>query len=241
MRNSARNSDLRRSGDLEGRTLAEAVFRQLREDLLAAKFGPGERLRLKELKRLYGVGFSPLREALMRLAADGLVVAEGQRGFCGAPISTEDLQDVTRTRQQIEALVLADSLEHGDDDWEARIVAAFHRLTKVPAIDPETGAINDEWARRHFEFHYSLIAGARSRWMKHFWKLTYDQSDRYRRLAVTFGSDLRDNPGEHRQLMEAVLSRNVHLACELSHQHIERTAQIVMVRIPMIQHGAAGA
>jgi DNA-binding GntR family transcriptional regulator len=207
------------------KTLSADVFGRLREDLLAGCFAPDAKLRLEDLRQIYEVGFSPLREALMLLAANGLVVVEHQKGFRAAPITLEDLNDVISARQKIEAIALRDALEHGDDNWEAAIVAAFHRLGKVTHINPTTGVIDAEWARRHHAFHYALVAGARSRWIKRLWQTLYDQTDRYRRIAASSIPEGRLQ--EHERLMKAALRRDTELLLDLSFRHVQRTATLV--------------
>src|ERR1700716_3533072 len=113
------------------KTLTEDVYIRLRGDLLACKFMPGERLRLESLKAEYLVGFSPLREALTRLTADGFVTSIGQKGFRVSPVSLSDAHDIITTRQHLDDLILPDALAHGDSEWEARIVGAFHLLMKT--------------------------------------------------------------------------------------------------------------
>ena len=214
-----------RATDLETSTLTTETFARLREDLLVGRFRPGQKLRMEELRELYAVGFSPIREALMRLASEGLVVAEDRRGLWAAPISVRDLAEVTFARQQIEALALRDSLEHGRDAWKRGIVAAFDRLGKVPSRNRETSGVNPEWASRHHAFHYSLISGAQSRWLLRFWSILYDQGDRYRWLAA--GAAPAGRLGEHRQLMDAALARDIDRLLVLGRDHIGRTAALV--------------
>lgn len=214
----------------QNRTLAAEVLVQLREDLLAGRFKPNQRLRMEDLKRCYAAGFTPLREALMHLASDGLVIIEQQRGFRVAPVSLTDLWDIADARQAIEEILLRDALTHGDDEWEAGIVSAFHRLSKVHYQDSETGGVSSEWARRHYAFHWALIDGAKSRWIKRFWQQLYEQSDRYRRVAVTFTKV--DRESEHRKIMEAALDRNLLRIVELNTAHIKKTALIVAEHIP---------
>lgn len=209
-------------------TLATETLRRLREDILSCRFHPGQKLRLEELKSVYGVGFSPLREALMHLTSDRLVIAEGRRGFKVAPVSAEDLRDVTQTRQQIEAIALRDSISSGGDEWEAGILAAFHLLRRAQRFDPQTGLLDPDWTQKHQAFHYSLVAAASSQWIKHFWNITFEQSDRYRRLSLSLSGHHRNDDAEHQQLIDAVLSRDSDRACELSRDHIQRTADIVL-------------
>jgi DNA-binding GntR family transcriptional regulator len=214
---------------VETLTLTSEVFARLREDLLVGRLRPGQKLRMEELRAAYEVGFSPLREALMRLASEGFVTAEDRRGFRAAPISAGDLAEITLARQEIEAIALRDSLAHGGDRWESEVVAAFHRLSKVPSRNRETGAVDPEWARRHHAFHYSLIAAAQNRWILRFWGLLYDQADRYRRIAAAIVPAGR--LGEHRQLMDAALARDLDRLLALSRDHIGRTATLVGRRI----------
>lgn len=226
---SSSNATAPAAAEGETRTRTWAVRTRLREDILAGRFKPDERLRMENLRSRYEVGFTPLREALMHLASDGLVIMEQQRGFRVAPISLDDLWDIARTRQVIEELALTDSLTHGDEDWEIEIVSAFHRLKIGNVIDDQTGEVSAEWARRHFAFHQALVAGAKSRWIKRFWLQLYEQSDRYRRIAIKFTEAGREN--EHGDIMQAALDRNIPLILELNKTHINNTALIVATHI----------
>ena len=82
----------------EAATLAETTFVRLRADILGARFQPNEKMLVERLRTEYGVGATPLREALSKLSSLDLVVAEGQRGFRVAPVSIENLLDITKTR-----------------------------------------------------------------------------------------------------------------------------------------------
>lgn len=113
----------------QSRTLANEVFEKLRADILSMSLPPGTKLRFDDLREAYGVGLSPLREALSRLAENRLVVATGQRGFRVPLVSVEDILDIAMVRKQIEGLALRLSIQNGDDVWEARVVAARHKVT----------------------------------------------------------------------------------------------------------------
>ena len=80
------------------RTLIEHAYTRLRDDIVSGQLVPGEKLRVEHLKERYGVSAGTLREAITRLASDALVVTEGQRGFRVAPITIEDLEDITNLR-----------------------------------------------------------------------------------------------------------------------------------------------
>ncbi len=79
-------------------TQASSVYDRLQTDILTGKLKPGVKLRLKDLIEQYDTGNSPLREALNRLSANGMVVREENRGFRVPPASTKELMELTRTR-----------------------------------------------------------------------------------------------------------------------------------------------
>ena len=116
-------------GAAEPATLSEAAYQRLRADIVAGVLEAGKPLRLEALRQRYGLSFSPLREALMRLQSERLVLSTALRGFSVAPLSREEIRDATETRILIECEALRRSMRDGDDDWEAGIVAAFHALS----------------------------------------------------------------------------------------------------------------
>src|SRR6476619_3067384 len=107
------------------RTLTSDLFQRLRTDILHCNLRPNSRLLFRDLRLTYASGMSPLREALMRLASDGLVVLEDHKGFRVAPVSREEIIDIASTRCEIEGRALEMSIEKGDDRWEATILARF--------------------------------------------------------------------------------------------------------------------
>lgn len=206
-------------------TLSGRAYEQIKEDVLHGRLAPGTRLAVSLLSDSYNIGASPIREALHRLVGEGLVVAIGQRGFRVPPISVKDLRDVTRNRAMIETEALRQSIRHGDDAWEAAVVAAFHRLSKLEQC---AGPISDfqEWERRNQAFHHSLVAGCDSRWLQRLRGILHDQHRRYRYLSVHYGSH-RHVAEEHAALRDAVLCRDEEAAARILAVHIERTAATV--------------
>jgi len=196
----------------------------LRADIIDCVLVPGQRLKFEELRTRYDAGIGSLREALLQLESDGLVITESNRGFCVAPVSIADLEDITELRVDIERKALTDSILHGDDSWEASIVASLHMLLKMESgISRNALHHRMVWEERHRRFHDSLIAACSSTWLKRFRRILWDQSQRYRALSMMQNR----NPGrvnEHRDLMELVVARNVEGAVAQMEQHIRHTA-----------------
>ena len=215
-------------GKKVGNTLAENVYKQLRADILSTRHGPGASLRLSKLKSQYGVGVTPLREALAGLAARGLAESEGQRGSRVASASVIEIFDIASVRRDIEGMTLCRSIENGDDYWESNLVAARHRLILLERNNSNEIMSRETWEIRHREFHESLIGGCNSPWLMHLNGILYDQFDRYRNLTKDYR--LSDKPVslEHQEIMEAALARNAKRAVELLHNHIDQALNIIV-------------
>ncbi len=205
------------------KTLVESSYHRLRSDIIGGKLTPGAKLRIEELREDYQIGASPLREALNRLAGEGFVTVEEQRGFKVAPISLNDLRDLTRTRSLLEREAIKESIRNGDDEWEANVIAAYHRLQKADEI---YGKNLDEWERRNEEFHEALIAACTSTWLLRFRHILYEQHKRYRFISILAHEEDRNVHREHLEIMQTTLARDVKAACKATDYHIQRTLEI---------------
>ena len=109
----------------EVKTLAEATLFRIRRDIISGSLAPGSKIKSDHLRERYDVGISPLREALFQLVSEGLVRADGQRGFRVSGISRDDLIDVTNWRMKLECEAIELAIIHGDKAWEERCLSAF--------------------------------------------------------------------------------------------------------------------
>jgi DNA-binding GntR family transcriptional regulator len=215
------------------KTLADAAYRRLREDIISGALKPNEKLKFAAMVSRYALGVSPLREALARLSSDHLVRLEGQRGFTVAAASKEELFDVSRVRQSIEGEAIALSIQNGTVDWEAGIVAAFFRLQRVEERrEDDSMAWVRDWENCNGAFHTALISQCGSVWLLRLQELLYAQHKRYRFISLRHASARRNLNAEHKALMEACLNRDAVLARQLTVQHIENTANAVAELLP---------
>ncbi|TAH40836.1 MAG: FCD domain-containing protein [Betaproteobacteria bacterium] len=217
----------------EPKTLVEAAYLRLRRDIIEGVHAPGEKLRVEHLKDTYEVGAGTLREALLLLVTDALVVAQGQRGFRVAPISIADCEDISHTRVLLETEALRQSIARGDDAWEAALVAAFHRLTRAEQkLTDSDDSTTEDWEKCNHAFHEALIAATPSRWIRHFEQILYQQSERYRRISLFRQPITRDIHAEHHALFDAALARDAARASSILSEHILRTLDAVK-RLPV--------
>ncbi len=202
-------------------SLSTSMADQLRLAIVSGELLPGAPLRLSNLKTRFNVSLSPLREALLKLAGEGYVVAEDQRGFRVAPVSKQNLDEITVLRRALEPEAFKRSMLHGGTQWEDQLVVAFHHLAKIE----QTSLDSDlrEWETAHSAFHLALISGCEMPVMLQFCRTLLNLSDRYRRIFLFKNLHDRNVPSEHRAIYERALERDIAGACALLEQHIVRT------------------
>lgn len=217
-----------RQGTTQTRT--DGVHQRLRGDILGGRLVPGQRLKFPELCERYDTSVGAAREALTRLAAEGLVRTQPHQGYMVTPLSHEDLADLTQARMEIESLVLRQSVRDGDMQWEAQAVAAHHLLERTPFFaDGNQDRCTDEWTAAHAAFHLALLAGCGNRRLLGTARALREEAELYRQWSVAFGQEPdRDLPGEHRALLEAAIARDPDLAAERLRRHIAHTAQLLI-------------
>ncbi|WP_348827853.1 FCD domain-containing protein [Halomonas sp. RT37] len=205
-----------------GETAASQVFSALKQDLIRGRFAAGEKLAISALKERYEVGLSPLREALNRLAAYGLLEQHNQRGFRVPPLSVEELEDISRLRMQLECMALTQAFQEGDAEWESQLLAASHRLSRANKAQGEI----EQWEQAHQRFHRTLLAPCGSHWLLRFIEQLHDQFDRYRRLAPG-NPEIRERlDAQHGELVELALDRRIHDARYLLEDHIRQSWEV---------------
>ncbi|MGQ3353322.1 MAG: GntR family transcriptional regulator [Phreatobacter sp.] len=210
-------------------SVGEVAYRQIRADVLFARLKPGQRLKLDGLRDAYGASVSTLREILNRLASEGLVLAEGQKGFEVAPVSAAELREVAEMRLFLEHHALELSLAAGDLEWEGRVVAAHHKLARIEqrllagqAADPT------EWKRYDWEFHHSLVSACGSAELLDIHAGVYDKYLRYQMVVGIFRGEVA--AGEHADLAAAALARRTGDAKAILSTHIRSCVLAIEAR-----------
>lgn len=210
---------------------ADSVYQRLRSSILAGRLAPSHKLNISSLCGELGGSLGAVREGLSRLLAEGLVISEPYRGYRVAPISAADLLELTEARIAIEGLCLKSSLSHGDIEWEGRLIALLHQLTRLS----DSGTQTDDWARIHAAFHDCLVSACDNRWLLFAHEKFREQSERYRRLSGSLDVEYSDRNTlrEHTDIVEAAISRDYTKTLSLVSGHIQQTTDA------LLNHGRA--
>lgn len=212
-------------------SVLDGAYTRLRFQILRGDQVPGQRLKLDALSEQLKVSINTLREILRRLVSEGLVVAVENKGFTVAPVTAGELQEITEVRCLLECEALKKSIDNGDLDWEARVIAAHYKLQRY-----ENEMSNDDveraenWEKLNFELHDALISACNSPKLLGFQRAIYDQSLRYRMLAIRLsGSSVKESSAEHERLVKLSLDRDRDQAVALLRAHIRRVSRTANV------------
>lgn len=211
-------------------TVGTSTYERIKHDIIFGALEPGSKLKLDGLKARYQASVSTLRETLNRLASDGFVQAEEQRGFFVQPVSAEDLQEISELRILLECSALETSIACGDADWEGNLVAAHHKLHLI-----EQKMLNGDrsqkelWKRYDWEFHQAMIQACNSQTLLTLHSVIFDKYLRYQMVVLTNRGEKAID--EHRAMFDAALSRDIPLAKRLLEEHIRLGLEHTLVEM----------
>lgn len=198
-------------------------------DILRGAWGPGERLQPHRLAEDYKVSTTVVREALSRMAGDGLVIVQPNRGFFIPDLQPQELRDITELRCVSEALAIRLAIERGDLEWESELIATHHLLARTPRRDPETGRTSNEWMRAHRAFHAKLLEASSCAPMLRLAENLGASTELYRRWAApTQAGAKRDVEAEHKAILDATVARDPELAARLLREHYEESVAVIL-------------
>ena len=221
-------------------THATSLVKRLRMAIMTGELAPGSKLRLEALREKLGltISRSPLREALSRLGAEGLVLIEDKRGYRVIPVSEKNLQEIAKLRVHSEGLALRESITKGDQAWADSVRAAEEKLRSIKRTDNMNSTHQEQWEQAHRDFHLKLLEACDMPILLNHCNTLHDLNDRYRRLFLAKNPFDRDVNSEHGAIVAATLERNADLACALLAQHIQRTTQNICISLRRQETGS---
>jgi DNA-binding GntR family transcriptional regulator len=200
--------------------LTRSAYDQLRADIVRGRLQPDQKLAIDALRERFNYGSTPIREALNRLFAEGLVALEPQKGFRVTSVTEEDFEELLAARRWIDGAAITEAIRRHDQDWEESLLIALHRLSRAVRQRPDKLAENEEWEARHRAFHKVLVSGCGSRWLVRISEQLFDAAERYRLLgADQFPAD--HELDEHRAIVDACLAGDTRQALDLLAKHYE--------------------
>lgn len=199
-------------------SLRERLYETLREDILSNKYEPGEELQIDKLAQEFGVSTTPIREALVRLEGDGLVVSIPNRGVQVAPISLDDVRNLYEVRRLLEpyaAKIAARYCEEGE------VEALYEKLVHLIEGPTDLAA----YINADLELHELMSQHLRNTLLKDILDQVDQHSIRVRYLAESSAGGLRPEvvelvTREHLKILDAIRKRDEEKAAAATLQHL---------------------
>jgi len=200
---------------LENLTLWERVYQHLREEILANRLQPGAVLGEVALAESLGVSRGPVREALGRLAAEGLVVVRPRRGAVVSALSASEFLEAYQVREALETLAVRLAVPRLADEEIERLQA----LVEEQGRRAELGEV-EAFFQANAAFHELIVAASGNRTLEEMHRQLVGHMGRYRMRSVALRGTLKRSVGEHRAILRAIKARDAEKAAQLLGEHI---------------------
>jgi DNA-binding GntR family transcriptional regulator len=200
---------------VENLTLWQRVYDYLRAEILAGRLEPGVELAEVALAEQLGVSRGPLREAIGRLATEGLVIVRPRRGAVVSPLSKEEFLELYQVREALErmAVKLAVPRLQRDD------IAALQMLIDAMAAHAQRGQV-PEFFEANAAFHARLVDVSGNARLRDLYRQLVDQLSRYRTRSLRLRGNLQRSIAEHAAILRAAKRGDAERAAHLMSEHI---------------------
>lgn len=220
-------------------TLVDVIGDRLRADILRGILRPGERIVVANIERRFQVSHIPIREALRRLEAEGLVESRPRRSTVVTGLALDELADLYDLRRLLEGELAARATARRTPAELQELLDAHAELELAEtSSDPEEAGFWDA----HYEFHWALLAPAATPWVRRILEQLWRGADRYVRLQVSAHFNrVEESVAQHHDLAEACKRGDPDEVRRLLTQHLTSSEQHVREGYLALQKNAAEA
>ncbi len=204
--------------------MVDEVYERLRKMITSGILKPGERLNKNQLCEIFQVSGAPLREAIQKLAAKGLLKKECQKGTYVVKLSENDIKVIFDLRQNLETLAVKESVNTIPEDKLSDLRKYFVREEKNYADDPEFKK-SDDYNKRDMELHFNLIINySESMILRHIGSTLIDLAEITFNISNAPSSSIR----EHIEIIDALLLRDSGKAAKALGSHFKNMKKFVL-------------
>ncbi|MBB2169708.1 GntR family transcriptional regulator [Gluconacetobacter aggeris] len=204
-------------------TASEIIVKHIREAIVSGAFDEGEFIRQDDVAKLFDVSKIPVREALKRLEAEGLVEFHRNRGAVVASISEPEIAQIFEVRAILESNAIKLSVPKMTPNTLKRAKEycdAFAQETNVA-----------RWSELNWQFHSCLYEDADRPFLLNLIRSVNDRIERYLRIQLTLCGGTGPDEREHRQILAACKKGDADKAAEILHQHITKTCESLLMNL----------
>lgn len=204
------------------RPLREIVYEELKRQIMVGEIAPGTRMMEVDLADEMGVSRTPVREAIRKLEKEGLVTIEPRRGAYASDISAKEMVDVLEVRQDLEGMaagLAAQKIKGSDRDQLMEVTRLYREAV-------ESGDV-EEIIKRDEEFHKYIVGLSDNKTLIKMVSQVQELALRFRYIYYEDFSRFKNQPVEHQQIVEAILSGDTESARRYADAHVSRLKDFV--------------
>ena len=208
--------------ELERTNYSDAVLKKLKQSILDGSLKPGERLRQAELSRIYGVSRAPIRDAIRRLAGEGLITLHGENARVSA-VSLDEFLEIYRIREVLEAMAARLSVSKVSDETLLHLERILTEMEKISKDDDNL----EQWLELNRKFHFDSYASCNSPILLKMISNLWDSTDYCRKRYVTLTGNLEHANQSHRIMLDALAKKDVRKYVSLCRSHVHGTGMTI--------------
>jgi DNA-binding GntR family transcriptional regulator len=205
---------------VENLTLWQRVYSHLRGEILSGELPPGTELQEVALSATLGVSRGPIREAIGRLAAEGLVTVRPRRGAVVRELSTEEFLEAYQVREALEVMAVRLAVPRLTDTDVATLEMCIAEMTSCADSGDTQG-----FFEANSGFHRAFFDISGNRMLVDLYRGLCSQIDRYRLRSLELRGNVQRSIAEHKAILRAARAGDVERAVHLVSEHI-RVPQI---------------
>jgi DNA-binding GntR family transcriptional regulator len=201
-------------------SIPDVICRELRRDIAHGVYKPGP-IRVRVLAERFGVSATPVREALRRLEAEGLVSLRNRQIVINQ-LSLEEMREIYTIRGELEAFATRQAVPNLKADAQAlkrleRLIDDMDRFERSP----------DDWRTANEEFHWIVYRAARMPRLEDIINRLWVAVEPYLRLYVTTAGNFRTAQEQHRKILDHLRLGEADEAAEVMRAHLAATKELL--------------
>ncbi len=212
---------------------SDIIAKHIREAIITGVLDEDEPIRQDDIAKLFGVSKIPVREALKRLEAEGLVEFQRNRGAVVTSITEPEIAEIFEVRAMLEANALKLSIPRMTEHTFQRAEDYCNEFARETDVA--------RWAELNWQFHSCLYEDANKPFLLNLIRSVNDRIERYLRIQLRLSGGTGVDDREHRQILAACRQRDVNLATDLLVTHLTKACESLLSNLPKVRGAKAAS
>lgn len=208
------------------RLMSEEIADILRENIISGNLNPGEKVNEYQVAKLLNISRPPIREAFRLLTAEGLITLVPRKGAFVSKLSVQEVKEIYEMKSMMESFAVRLAIPIVDEK-EVSKLDSINNLMEEKIKQNNFKAI----LKLNIEFHRKMIKMSKNEKLAHFYESIVLPIRKYQRIGLSAPSSWKTSFKEHRNIVEAITSRNIELAERLAREHTMRATLRVIGRL----------